>query len=300
MRIHGAMMTQNELPDLIANVERLLVVCDTVTVVDGGSTDATIPYMRNWAQRTEALRFFIHPWEDNFPKQRNNYLRRVGEIAEQGDWVISVDPDEILDRASLTWLKANIGAVSDNGVGLVKVRCRSVSYAGPDRVWENPDDYWKALVYRISAAGPYYTYDGDQPVHERLAGVRGLTIDSGCSPLIRETLWYEHRKQQDVIWWRGVRNYFAGGGGPNLGVKNPFWVEMRARAKETLGITTWRDMLAYLLKGDIEPWLKSWIIEHRLDTGWDGSSEQREWYKFYFRMLHPEEEPAELQGESIP
>ena len=51
MQFHAAMMTQNELPDLIANVTRLLYQCTSVTVVDGGSTDGTIPYMRNWSKK---------------------------------------------------------------------------------------------------------------------------------------------------------------------------------------------------------------------------------------------------------
>ena len=79
MKIHVALMTQNELLDLKENVEGLLPHVDSVTIVDGGSLDGTIPYMRNLSRQTNGkVRFFIHPWTDNFPAQRNNYLRRVG------------------------------------------------------------------------------------------------------------------------------------------------------------------------------------------------------------------------------
>jgi len=58
-------------------------------------------------------------------------------------------------------------------------------------------------------------------------------------------------------------------------------------------------MLPYLVAGNINTELKDWIIRNRNDTGYDGSSEQREWFKTYFRLFHPEEEPEELRGEVI-
>ena len=109
-------------------------------------------------------------------------------------------------------------------------------------------------------------------------------------------LFYEHRKQENVTWPRGVRNYSIGGGGPNLGSKNFRWVELKAVAAR-LGIGNWHQMHSYLLRGNIDAALKDWIVKYRRESGWDGSSEQREWYKTYFLMYHPEEEPAELQSE---
>lgn len=80
MRIHAALMTQNELTDLVPNLQALEPHVHTITVVDGGSTDGTIPYLRNWAKQPSGakIRLFIHPWKDNFPEQRNNYLKLCG------------------------------------------------------------------------------------------------------------------------------------------------------------------------------------------------------------------------------
>jgi hypothetical protein len=58
-------------------------------------------------------------------------------------------------------------------------------------------------------------------------------------------------------------------------------------------------MQAHLLAGNIDGRLKEWMIRYRRESGWDGSSEQREWFKTYFRLYHPEEEPAEFSGEHI-
>jgi hypothetical protein len=41
------------------------------------------------------------------------------------------------------------------------------------------------------------------------------------------------------------------------------------------------------------------MVKVKNETGWDGASEHREAYKYYFRVLHPEEEPEEFIGEHI-
>ena len=298
MKIHAALMTQNELTDLVPNLRELEPHVHTITVVDGGSTDGTIPYLRNWSKRPSGakIRLFVHPWEDNFPAQRNNYLRRVGEIAENGDWVLAFDPDEFLDPAARNALPSLIAQAERLRLPRVGFRCRAVSYAGPDRVWESEDEYWKGLLFRWDSK-LRYGHDGEGAVHETLNGLRGPSMDLGVTPGTT-TLFYEHRKQENVIWLRGSRNYFIGGGGPNLGSKNHRWVELR-QITHVLGVETWAQMHALLLRGNLPAALKEWIIKYRHETGWDGASEQREFYKCLFRLYHPEEEPPEMRGEHI-
>lgn len=297
MRIHACLMTQNEQFDLVDNVRAMLPHVDSVTVVDGGSIDGTIPYFRNWSRQDGRIRFFVHPWRDNFPAQRNNYLARVAEIASDGDWILAVDPDEVLDDAAFRALRPLADTVQRKLERFTRVgfRCRSVSLRGADRVWQNEDDYWKVLYFRWSRELAY-GHDGEGAVHERLYGA-DPTYMTGHHPEF-PALFYEHRKQENVTWPRGVRNYFIGGGGPNLGTQNHRWVELRSVAAR-LGIDKWHQMQAYLLAGNVDASLRDWIIRYRHENGWDGSSEQREWYKTYFRLYHPEEEPAEMRGEAI-
>jgi len=296
-QIHAALMTQNELSDLVPNVHELLPHVHTVTIVDGGSTDGTIPYLRNWGRVTDRpLRMFIHPWKDNFPAQRNNYLARVAEIAQAGDWVLAFDPDEYLDKSALNDLPKIIEQANRLRLNRVGFRCRSVSYRGPQRVWENEDAYWKGLLFRWSP-DLRYEHDGEGPVHENLRGVPGPTMDMGATPGTR-AYYYEHRKQENVIWPRGARNLFCGGGGPNLGSTNPRWVHLRAIASR-LGLHTWHAFHAYLLAGEIDPELHAWIVDHRHDDWGDGSSEHREMFKTVYRLYHPHLEPPEMRGEHI-
>jgi glycosyltransferase involved in cell wall biosynthesis len=297
MNLHACLMTQNELSDLAPNIAALRPHVDTVTIVDGGSIDGTIPYFRNVSRQDPGVRFFIHPWKDNFPAQRNNYLRRVGEIATDGDWLVAFDPDEYLDPDALSRLREVAAFAWENQrCALVGFRCRSVSLRGTERVWQSEDNFWKRLLIRWNP-DLQYTHMGEGAVHESLLGAGPASYDTGHHPEF-PTLFYEHRKQENVIWPRGVRNYFCGGGGPNLGASNPRWVELRAIA-DRLGLHAWHAMQAYLLGGQIDSALRDWILRYRHETGWDGSSEQREWYKTYFRLYHPEEEPDEMRGESI-
>lgn len=297
MKIHACLMTQNELSDLAPNVQVLRGYADTITIVDGGSTDLTIPYMRNITKQDPRIHFFIHPWKDNFPEQRNNYLSHIREIAVPGDWVLAMDPDEFIEEATLRELHRLAEVVPGKREHFTRVgfRCRSVTMRGPDRVHAQEDDHWKGLYFQWSPA-LHYGHIGEGAVHETLSGADPMYY-TGHHPEF-PTLFYEHRKQENVTWPRGIRNYFCGGGGPNLGSQNPRWVELKGIANR-LGLMTWHQMHVYLIAGNIDGGLKDWIIKYRRETGWDGSSEQREWYKTYFRLYHTEEEPEEMRGEAI-
>lgn len=297
MRIHACVMTQNELTDLEENIRLLLPHVDSVTVVDGGSIDLSIPFMRAWSRAEPKLRYFIHPWADDFPRQRNNYLSRVAEIAQDGDWILTCDPDEFFSEEALTSLRRLAEAVPKKREKYrgVSFRCRSVTLHGRKRIWEHIDDYWKPLFFQWSLSLKY-SHHGEGPVHETLHGAAPI-YQTGKHPEFSDLL-YEHRKQDQVTWIRGCRNFFIGGGGPNLGHKNKSWVSFRA-ITDRLSLKTWKDFYAYLIAGEINGQLREWMIEHRRESGYDGASEVREVYKTTYRLLHPELEPAEFRNEVI-
>ena len=85
-------------------------------------------------------------------------------------------------------------------------------------------------------------------------------------------------------------------------------------------ITDWKDYDDYLVRGDVDQRLKDWFIRHMMDGveirnydkypqsqaekelgfDYDGASEVREGFRYYFEWLHPDEEPKELKGVGIP
>ena len=298
-KIHAALMCQNNLSELIPNLEKVLPYVDSITCVDGGSKDDTIIYMRNWSLEEPKIRFYVYPWQDDFPAQRNNYLKHVAEIAEPGDWLLTFDPDEFFDQLALEKLHAAADRCEKDGNNMVGFQCRSVSMKGNKRVWENLDEYWKQLFLKWD---PNFHYTGYK-CHEGKGGVPHNIMNT--------SLVYEHIKQENVIWIRGARNLFHGGGGPNLGSKNPIWTKLRKITDDKLGLKSWHNYYDYLLKGNIDEELKELFTTHRHEgtskagegawksEHWDGASEVREMYKTYFRILHPEEEPEEFKSEHV-
>lgn len=274
-------MTQNRLSETKYCVERYLPYVDQVIIVDGGSIDDSIFYFRNWAEKEPKIKFFLHPWKDNFCEQRNNYLKHV----PNNTWTLVSDPDEWFEQSLLEKLPELIQQAEQSKKDMIGFQCRSVSLKGPSRVWENLDNYRKRLLFKKY---PNTHYIGNP--HEGLANHPHQIMDTSYI--------YEHVKQENVIWHRGARNMFAGGGGPNLGARNPRWINLRQICTE-LGLHTWHQMDAYLLKGNVDERIKKMFFEFKDLNGWDGSSEHREFYKLYFRIYHPEEEPAEFKSQQI-
>lgn len=265
------MMTQNRLVETMNNVQRVLPFVDQVVVVDGGSIDDSIFYMRNWAEKEPKLKFFLSAWRDDFSWQRNNYLKHVPD----NTWALVSDPDEIFSDDILQNLPALVDIAESSGKNMIGFQCRSVSYKGPVRVWENLDTYWKRLLFKKFHGT---AYQGNP--HEHLVNHSHQIMDT--------RLVYEHVKQENVIWHRGARNMFVGGGGPNLGQNNPRWVSLRNLCAE-LGVHTWHQYDQYLIKGNIDQRIKDLLVSFKDLDGWDGSSEHREMYRLYFEIYHPEE-----------
>lgn len=284
------MMTQNSLLETKKCIDLVSPYVDKIVVVDGGSNDDSIFWLRNLDSADPDFHFFIHPWKDNFSGQRNNYLKRAREVVGTDNFYVLVsDPDEFFEHNTLVNLYTVQEECENKGYNMASFRCRSVTLKYDVRVWENLDEYWKGLFLKWH---PDLMYTGNP--HE------GISMPGG-QKILRTNFIYEHVKQENVIWHRGTRNMYVGGGGPNLGSRNALWVELKRTVKEVYGKELgWHEFDKKLIQGNLDPKLKDLFIKFRLEDGYDGSSEMRESYKLYFRIYHPEEEPEELRGVHIP
>lgn len=284
------MMTQNTLLETKQCIDLVSPYVDKVVVIDGGSIDDTIFWLRNLDQEDPDFHFFIHKWEDIFSKQRNNYLKRAREvIGTDNFWCLVSDPDEFFEHEALRNLYNIQDECERKGFNMASFRCRSVTLKYSTRVWENLDEYWKGLFLKWH---PDLHYSGNP--HEAINMPGGQRI-------LRTEFVYEHVKQENVIWKRGMRNLYCGGGGPNLNDSNKLWVELKNIVKEIYGKElSWAEFHDALLVGDIDVRLKNWLIKVKDESGYAGASEHRECYKYYFRILQPQEEPEEFRGEHIP
>ena len=185
-------MTQDRLHETKECVERALPYVDHIVLIDGGSRDDTIYYFRNWSEIEPKIHFYLHPWEDDFSKQRNNYLKRAAEFSKEGDWILVSDPDELFDTKAFENLHNIADYMEKIGHTAAGFQCRSVSLKGPKRVHENMDDYWKHLFYRWE---PEMHYVGN-PHEGMVMPLRGFRMVN--TPFV-----YEHIKQENIIWKRG-------------------------------------------------------------------------------------------------
>jgi len=278
------MMTLNRLHEVIQCIKRVRPYVDRMVVVDGGSTDDTILTLRNW----DGVELYLHPWQDNFSGQRNNYLR-AAELNGGTDWILVSDPDELFSEETCKNFRSEIERLEKDNLryNMIAFESNSVTLKGEKIAHKREDKYWKPLLFKWN---PGIHYIGNP--HET------LIIDRG--PRIMQSKYnYYHIKQDKMTWPRGARNAFIGGGGPNMGDKQKLWQPFRALVKEITGIDDWNSFNDYMVKGKIDPRIKEDMCKFRLEKGYDGSSEWREIYKTYFRIYHPEEEDIEMAKEHI-
>ncbi len=84
-----------------------------------------------------------------------------------------------------------------------------------------------------------------------------------------------------------MRNVYIGGGGNNVGTRNPSWSVLRFIFRQ-LGIRDWTAARQYLREGQIDQLLKEWFWENRSE-GFDYDHEELEGGRWYFEYLHPDE-----------
>ncbi len=129
---------------IVKNEEKMLGQClesisgiDEIIVVDTGSSDDTIKI----AMEHGAEIFEDYKWNDNFAEARNHANKKA-----TGDWILSIDADEILEVNGI----ANIRQAIDNALGRsldVLMHSGKNSFFFP-RLFKNDSDiFWKGAVH---------------------------------------------------------------------------------------------------------------------------------------------------------
>jgi hypothetical protein len=233
-----------------------------------------------------------YKWHENFPMQRNNYLQEAR--AYGANWVMVSDPDEHFDTKLLLNAKILAQQADLMGVNMMMINSHDVftddeqckPLAKPQ---EMVPDYHKNLFFKLNPDVAYIGIGETQNLHESMTG-------SFRSINLPREYFYRHIKSHAEICEHSARNIHVAGGGMNKGTEIPHWKEFKAIEKE-LGINTWYELKAYLVKGNIAPKLREFIIKHRNDYGHDYDSEYRELFTYYFVLLHPEENWNDLKIE---
>lgn len=281
MKLTYCMMTMNRLYDTMKAIERVKPYVDRVVIVDGGSNDDTILTLRNY----NGVELYIHPWEDNFSKQRTHYLDHAGNDNGGTDWILVSDPDELFTVEALENMRQEID--NAGAYNMLAFESNSITVAGTEITYHGHDNYWKALLFKWNKG---IRYTGNP--HETL-------IINGGHRVKNLPYAYYHIKQSGATWHRGARNAFIGGGGDNVGERQPLWKPFRQLVLAKTGINDWNSFDKYMIRGNVDQEIKDSFMKFKDETGYAGASEWREFYKTYFRIYHPEEEPQEMRGVHI-
>jgi len=281
-------MCRNNLLEVRDNINLVSPYVDGVIAVDGGSVDGSIFYLRN----RDDVHMFLHPWKDHFSDQRNNYIKRAWEVNGNKPFACLVsDPDEYFSVEALSSLPNILKVLEEKGANCCAFRCDSQTLKGDQVVHHSHDDYYKNLLFIVT-----------DPTEDRyINNPHETLLLKGGRREIRTDLVYFHRKQENIIWAKGCRNLICGGGGPNLHDSNKLWVELKQIYRDVYGKDMmWHDFENEMIKGNIDQRIKEWFYKARLQRGYDGASEHVECHKYYFKILHPEEEPEEMRSEQLP
>ena len=300
LKTYYGMMGYNRLTELqqLKTVHNLLPYVDQLIYVDGScGKDGTEEWL--YKEFPDSPIMVVHSeWSDDFPGQRNNYLDLTGELRQDDEesWVIVNDTDEVFSPMLCKYIK-NIIEKTRQANDMLLVQCKSVTIdKSGKRIYENFDDFHKPLVFKYYPGMQYWADRSEvtgkkTALHEALVHEGKFVWNPVKLNNNKERLYYEHIKLENIIWERGCRNFIVFGGGPNLGEKQPLWIPFRKMLVEAMGRTDYTsyDVLQYFRKGNIDQRIKDWMIEHKDEDGYDGSSEVRECYLTYFELYHPEE-----------
>ena len=176
--LSATIITRNEEDTLLKLLPRLDWV-DEVLVVDSGSTDRTVAIAKQ-----HGCRVLERPF-DNFASQRNFALEHA-----QGDWVLSIDADE-LPSAGLP--EAVWGCIESHSYAGYRIPIRSTIFGRPLRFCGTQDDRPVRLARRDLAR-----WCGD--VHET------LRVDGRVTAV---RAWLEHETLVDFSEFLSKMNHYT-------------------------------------------------------------------------------------------
>ena len=318
IRLYFCCITGNRWEELKINVKSLYDYVDNLIIVDGNYKECQITHDKLIKlDKDNKIVWVDYCWHDNFPEQRTKYLDTVGNLIitykryNEASYIIRLDDDEHFSIDTIKDLRKLCRWAESNQYDMLAIRCHGISLNKDNkRISFSIDNYHKGLIYKYYPKLKYIPSGWGGPVHETYN--RQFAVKKVQEENKNSKYYYDHVKQQGEVWKRAhCRNFFIDGGGPNLLERQKLWKPFRALLNEIISPSpkTWIDYDNYLKVGNVDEKLKNWFIRYRLEgqinrdlekyplseterelgINYDGASEVREGFLYYFGWLHPEE-----------
>jgi hypothetical protein len=237
--------------------------------------------------------------DENIVIARNQYLNLSRTLGF--DWCIWSDPDEHFSQYTLEHIREAIDIAEQKGYNCLDMNVRDWYLDNVDgselseEPHEESSNFWKTLVIKLKSD---IYMDGAGYTRNRHEVNRG-TLKLGKLP---KEFYYRHERSHKEVWEGAIRNFFITGGGDGFGRTNPLYVEFKDICNE-IGIYLWLEkdgLREYMLKGNIDQRLKDFLIKHRNDYDEKWKEELRDGFRWYFYVIHPEENINNLRVDPPP
>jgi glycosyltransferase involved in cell wall biosynthesis len=163
MKIIGMMLVKNEADRWLAEVlECLKILCDKIVVLDDGSTDETVKICKSFDCIVYESKRSL--WGEDELYQRKKLFELATFKAEENDWLICLDADEIIPWKLIYYLKylMNVLDLDKNGIAFKLHDMWNDTHYREDMYWEaHKFNYPMAIRYKKG-----FNYEWrDKPLH---------------------------------------------------------------------------------------------------------------------------------------
>ncbi|MEK7432479.1 MAG: glycosyltransferase, partial [Cyanobacteriota bacterium] len=107
MKISVCIITKNEEKYIEKCIESVYGIAYEIIILDTGSTDKT----KEIVNKFDKVKLFETTWKNDFSSARNECISYV-----TGDWILSIDGDEILYKESLNFISELLNKKSNYNV----------------------------------------------------------------------------------------------------------------------------------------------------------------------------------------
>lgn len=215
MKLSVSMIVKNEELCLGRCLESIKEA-DEIIIIDTGSTDKTDKIARKYTDKYYENEY---KWNDNFAEARNIALSKC-----TGDWVLSIDADEVLINSDIAGIKKEIAKAKYNAVGvLISYVGQSISWWFPRVFKRDKSIYFKGAIHNYLCNVNYSKSDikiiaYSSPSHSKdpNRALRILKKEVAKNPDVVRELYYlgrEYYTKRDwikALYW--FRQYLSKGG----------------------------------------------------------------------------------------